>query len=862
MERYCENCGHELKTGAKFCPKCGKKIELDEAIVEKSEMPDSQRLEEIYTNTYAKAYSVAIQMVKNKEDALDILQESYISAFKNINSLRDTDKVGAWINRIVANRCLDWLRKKNRNKQTLFTEMRPEDTDLEFEDSLENDNQEFMPEESVDYEATKKIMQDILANLPDEQRLCVLMYYYDELSVSEIAETLDCSTGTIKSRLNYARKYIKKEVEELEKKGTKLYGIAPIPFIVWMLTSQEHTITAEASNRKRWTTIKDVIDIDTIKNTDKSNVKKTINSQMEMETKSMAQQVTSEVAKKSVKHVAMKIIAGVTAAAVVGVGGYVGYIKNHSEKNVEVKTNDKKSVKKDSNVEKIDKKQEKQDNLIEKIDYDYIEKMCTYLPIYTSIDEISESDLTSFYGLAFQYWFENKYCDKYHNGISANSYPYEGRNIILDAQVISDEETNVKFKTRVFDKFNQIAGIKLDPAKMEIYQVNYDGKEYVAEFSDSTDNPVECNVVGKGVDENTGNVLVHMEKRNKYSSDEVEESITQETVVISPSDNDYGYQIINIEEGYQEISKDINSIAEDVNVNLDKILETATILGDFDATSMGSWERKVAIGDGLVRNYNYGNDVFLTMSDTSEVTSAAFETEGYYQACELTGVSKEEAKTGYNGQYSYINGDTYVSTYQSEVAFNEWTKAHFLRTEIDNKKNVVYLYYVSLNTNGMSYFDNFKKGTITLAPQKNTFGYAIQQVITEEWQDTYQSELAEKEKTAYEKADYGDSYVAKDIMAAVQQSSEYWQDEMQNALERVEMKYPKYKDKLESNQEQYWTNVQTESEIARQEGGGTSRMSVGNTDATDIILEAAKDRTYYYICNFLMDNKIEILDEK
>ena len=87
MERYCENCGHELKIGAKFCPKCGKKIELDEAIVEKSEMPDSQRLEEIYTNTYAKAYSVAIQMVKNKEDALDILQESYISAFKNINSL-------------------------------------------------------------------------------------------------------------------------------------------------------------------------------------------------------------------------------------------------------------------------------------------------------------------------------------------------------------------------------------------------------------------------------------------------------------------------------------------------------------------------------------------------------------------------------------------------------------------------------------------------------------------------------------------------------------------------------------------------------------------------------------------------------
>ena len=81
------------------------------------------------------------------------------------------------------------------------------------------------------------MMQEILDKLSDEQRLCVLMYYYDEMSVGEIAETLECSAGTIKSRLNYARKYIKAEVEALEKKGTRLYNITPIPFIIWMLRS-------------------------------------------------------------------------------------------------------------------------------------------------------------------------------------------------------------------------------------------------------------------------------------------------------------------------------------------------------------------------------------------------------------------------------------------------------------------------------------------------------------------------------------------------------------------------------------------------------------------------------------------------
>ena len=95
-------------------------------------------------------------------------------------------------------------------------------------------------------------MQDILSALPEEQRLCILMYYYEELSVGEIAEALECSTGTVKSRLNYARKFIKIKVEELEKQGTKLYGIAPIPFIVWMLTLKENAMEVEAAEQSCW----------------------------------------------------------------------------------------------------------------------------------------------------------------------------------------------------------------------------------------------------------------------------------------------------------------------------------------------------------------------------------------------------------------------------------------------------------------------------------------------------------------------------------------------------------------------------------------------------------------------------------
>lgn len=99
----------------------------------------------------------------------------------------------------------------------------------------------------MDYAETKRLMKEILDGLPEDQKLCVLMYYYEELSVADIADALGCSTGTVKSRLNYARKKIRNDVEELERKGQKLYSVATLPFILWMLREGEQTISVPGS---------------------------------------------------------------------------------------------------------------------------------------------------------------------------------------------------------------------------------------------------------------------------------------------------------------------------------------------------------------------------------------------------------------------------------------------------------------------------------------------------------------------------------------------------------------------------------------------------------------------------------------
>lgn len=206
-----------------------------DSLIHKAQKGNQAAITELYNRTYSQGFSVALQMVKNEEDAMDVLQNAYISAFNNLHTIREPEKFKNWFNCIVANKCRDFLRK---HKEVVFSEMEVEE-DISFEETLESDLIEFSPEQSVDYSETKKLLNEILQALPQEQKLCVLMYYYNELSVKEIAEALGCSENTVKSRLNYARKRIKEDVKALEKTGTKLYNIAPIPFIVWILRGGE-----------------------------------------------------------------------------------------------------------------------------------------------------------------------------------------------------------------------------------------------------------------------------------------------------------------------------------------------------------------------------------------------------------------------------------------------------------------------------------------------------------------------------------------------------------------------------------------------------------------------------------------------
>lgn len=362
---FCSKCGRKIEENQQFCDGCGARNQRYRAnanselreVVSQAMNGNEKAIEKIYSMTYAQGFSVAFQMMKHEQDALDVMQESYISAFRNLKNLEQPEKIKSWFNRIVANKCKDLLVKKKRNPQ-FFSDMQREDDDREFEESIMDENLTFSPEESVDYSETKRLMKQILENLPDEQRLCVLMYYYDELSVGEIAEALECSTNTVKSRLNYARKKIKMDVEELEKKGTKLYSIAPIPFMVWMLRMGESGVAMPVGFAS---SIGKAI---TLVNGSADGV---MSGAVEHMSEDVAKKVVQETVKTATKETAKKamitkIVAGITSVAVLG-GGFAGYqyLKEKQDKNTEIEVGE------EQNSEEVGEKPEPVEEKVEKL---------------------------------------------------------------------------------------------------------------------------------------------------------------------------------------------------------------------------------------------------------------------------------------------------------------------------------------------------------------------------------------------------------------------------------------------------------------------------------------------------------------
>ena len=177
-----------------------------------------KELENIYNEAYRPVYWTAFSLLKNEQDAEDVVQDTFISFITNYSDMKDTGKAVALLKKIAANKCLDRIKLSKTDA-----------VEDEFFENIEAVPEDFLPESIIESEQMRKVVMDIIEkSLSEDVRKTLILFYFNELSTKEISEALGIPQGTVLWRLNFAKKKIKKEVEKYEEENkTKLFMAVP-----------------------------------------------------------------------------------------------------------------------------------------------------------------------------------------------------------------------------------------------------------------------------------------------------------------------------------------------------------------------------------------------------------------------------------------------------------------------------------------------------------------------------------------------------------------------------------------------------------------------------------------------------------
>ena len=356
---------------------------------------DNDALNTLFNEYYNDLYYFALKTVKDDETALDVTQEAFVEIINTLGNLKEPAAFVTWAKQITYHQCTRYFKKK---KDVLVDE--DEEGNTVF-DTLKEENAEFIPDEALDQSDFKKTVMAILDELSEEQRSATMMYYFDEMSIKQIAEIQGVSEGTVKSRLNYARKAIKNSVEEYEKKnGIKLHAIPFFPFFRWLfkgafegtLPTASAELIAKGVATATGTTV-------TVGTATASTVATTT--------------AVGIGAKIAALPLATKIVAGVVAAAIVIGGSAAAIIGSKDEKPSD--SNSATSASGDENNSSKHTHQWSEWEVFEQsfgvITYEVKQRECT------SCGEAEKTDETSnTYDFLYKHFGEDCFLDKYFDG--------------------------------------------------------------------------------------------------------------------------------------------------------------------------------------------------------------------------------------------------------------------------------------------------------------------------------------------------------------------------------------------------------------------------------------------------------------
>ena len=197
---------------------------------------EQKAFDELYAATVETAYYTATLVLTSQEDIADALQISYMKAFAHIGELEHPESFEKWLKKIVINECRNYLRDTGKH---IFSTVYIGGSYDDVEGS----------DLTVDIAGNgelRRTLNEILSSLPEKQRVCVNLFYYEKYSVAEIAALLGISEGTVKSRLHYGRRTLERKYKR-SSEGKRFYGVAVVPAIAALLAYKAGKSSAPAA---------------------------------------------------------------------------------------------------------------------------------------------------------------------------------------------------------------------------------------------------------------------------------------------------------------------------------------------------------------------------------------------------------------------------------------------------------------------------------------------------------------------------------------------------------------------------------------------------------------------------------------
>jgi RNA polymerase sigma-70 factor (ECF subfamily) len=192
----------------------------ERAVVESAQQGDTEAFRMLFEQNRQRIFSLAYQYTKNAEDAEDILQETFIKTYNFLDKYQTENDANfsSWIYRIGINCSIDYLRRKKRTRHDF--------SDWDKVEKTYSDDNHSNPEQSARLEELRERISVLVEMLSPRQRMVFILKHYQQLSIKEIAELLDCSEGSVKKQLFRAISSIKNPLKKLL--WEKDYGLQKI----------------------------------------------------------------------------------------------------------------------------------------------------------------------------------------------------------------------------------------------------------------------------------------------------------------------------------------------------------------------------------------------------------------------------------------------------------------------------------------------------------------------------------------------------------------------------------------------------------------------------------------------------------